>query len=236
VTLSEACVIPAQAGIQNRSQRIALLGAESTGKTQLSTELVAHLRARGVTAQAVPEVLRAWCLREGRAPRPEEQLPIAQEQERRVDEAAASADVVIADTSALMVLVYSGMLFEDSDLYRFALARQQAYDATLVMGLDLPWVPDGLHRDAAQPRESVDAQVRSLLQRAGVPYQVVYGGGPQRLQGALLALASARVVPAAMTQREADGDPGRAWVWVCEKCSDPACEHRLFSKLRDRAG
>jgi nicotinamide riboside kinase len=216
-----------------KAQRIALLGAESTGKTQLSTQLVAHLRALGVDAQAVPEVLRAWCLREGRVPRPEEQLPIAQEQERRVDEAAASADVVVADTSALMVLVYSGMLFDDSDLYRFALARQQAYDATLVMGLDLPWVPDGLHRDAAQPREPVDALVRSLLQRAAVPYQVVYGSGPQRLRGALVALASTGIVSAAMAQREAGSDAGRAWVWVCEKCSDPACEHRLFSKLRD---
>jgi hypothetical protein len=63
--------------------RVALLGAESTGKTQLANELATHLQQRGMRAVAVPEVLRAWCEREGRAPRPEEQLPIAQEQERQ---------------------------------------------------------------------------------------------------------------------------------------------------------
>lgn len=232
MTPDEAGVIPAQAGIQN-PKLVALLGAESTGKTQLSTGLAAHLRGRGLRAVAVPEVLRAWCTREGRAPRPEEQFAIAQEQEAQVDAAAAAADYVIADTTALMVLVYSGMLFEDSELWRFALARQQRYDATLVTGLDLPWVPDGLQRDAAHAREPVDALVRSLLQRAGVGYQVVYGSGPSRLQGALLALESAGVLPAGIAGRAADGDAQRAWTWVCDKCSDPACEHRLFSRLRE---
>jgi nicotinamide riboside kinase len=232
VTGSEAPVIPAQAGIQ-KPTRIALLGAESTGKTRLATGLAAHLRARGLSALAVPEVLRAWCTREGRAPRPDEQLAIAQLQERQLDEAAALADIVIADTSALMVLVYSGMLFPDSELYRFALARQRGYEATLVTGLDLPWVPDGLQRDPAQPREPVDALVRSLLRQAGVGFQVVYGSGGQRLQGALAALVSAGVLPAAAIEREPEAGGRRPWTWSCEKCSDPACEHRLFTQLQE---
>ncbi|HYE38705.1 MAG TPA: ATP-binding protein, partial [Ramlibacter sp.] len=207
---------------QRTGLRIALLGAESTGKTRLAGELAAHLRAAGMQAVAVPEALRAWCEREGRAPRPEEQLGVAQAQERQVDEAAAAgAACVIADTTALMVLVYSGMLFEDDPLYRFAIERQQGYDATLVTGLDLPWQPDGLQRNPSQPREPVDALVRTLLQRAGVPFQVVYGSGTQRLRGALAALGSTGVLPA---QAVAAGPPesqARAWVWNCEKCSDP---------------
>jgi nicotinamide riboside kinase len=196
------------------TRRIALLGAESTGKTRLA------------------EGLAAWCAAAGRPPRPGEQLAIARAQERQVDDAAAAgAGFVIADTTAIMVLVYSGMLYEDDPLYRFALERQRGYDATLVTGLDLPWAPDGLQRDAAQPREPVDALVRTLLQRAGVPFQVVYGSGAQRLQGALAALASAGVLPPqAAPPPEPRGQA--AWVWNCEKCSDPECEHRLFSRLR----
>lgn len=212
--------------------RIALLGAESTGKSRLCDELATHLRGRGLKAVAVPEVLRAWCEHEGRAPRPEEQLAIAQEQERQVDAAAATADVVIADTTALMVAIHAGMLFEDGALHRFALARQKTYGATLVMGLDLPWVPDGLHRRSPEDREPVDALVRSLLQRAEVGYQVVYGEGAQRLQGALQALATAGVLPAGTVPRDG-GSEARRWVWACEKCSDPACEHRLFAQLRE---
>ena len=216
--------------------RIALLGAESTGKSRLAGELTEHLRGLGLRAVAVPEVLRAWCAQAGRMPRPEEQLAIAHEHEQRVDAAARGADIVIADTTALMVAIYAGMLFEDGELLRYALGRQRSYDATLVTGLDLPWVADGLHRDAAQPREPVDALVRELLQRAGVAFQVVYGTGAQRLASALQALASTRVLPTpSAAQEDAPTRDGQPWVWVCDKCSDPACEHRLFRRLRDEA-
>lgn len=202
------------------ARKIALLGAESTGKTQLSLALAAALREQGLRAAVVPEVLREWCTREGRTPRPEEQLPIAQEQERRVDAAMAGMDVVIADTTALMVAIYSAMLFEDGTLYTFALERQRGYDLTLVTGLDLPWVADGLQRDGPHVRGPVDALVRESLDRAGVPYQVIYGSGEARLAAALCAL-----------RRGDTGNEGTAWAWICDKCSDPECEHRLFSRL-----
>jgi hypothetical protein len=128
------------------------------------------------------------------------------------------------------------MLFEDGEQSRFALERQQGYDTTLVTGLDLPWVADGLQRDASQAREPVDALVRSLLQHAQVPFQVVYGQGPQRVKSALQALHSAGLVPAGAVREGESGKPPRAWVWVCEKCSDPGCEHRLFRQLKERRG
>lgn len=217
------------------ARRVALVGAESTGKTTLARELAAHLSDRGLRAVAVDEVLREWCERAGRSPRPEEQLAIAREQEARVDAAAAQADIVIADTTALMVAVHAGMLSGDGELVRFGLARQQACDATLLTGLDIAWRPDGLQRDAADPREAVDALVRMLLQRGGVEYQVVYGQGAQRMRSALRALGAAGVLPSGMdaSGKERDDDDGKPWVWICEKCSDPACEHRLFAKLRD---
>jgi nicotinamide riboside kinase len=206
--------------------KICLLGAESTGKTALAQALVAHYQAQGKTAAIVPEVLRAWCARAGRMPRPEELLPIAREQEMHVDEAARGAAIVIADTNALMVAIWGGMLFEDTELYRFALERQRRYDATLVMGLDLPWVQDGLQRQGPEAREPVDSLVRGALERAGIAYRVVYGRGDERLASALLALGHSKP----------DGDVReRPWMWSCDKCSDPACEHRLFTGLLGRA-
>ena len=210
------------------SMKIALLGAESTGKTQLSGELAAALRGQGKRVEVVAEVLREWCHREGRTPRPEEQLPIAQEQERRVDEAAARCDIVIADTTALMVAIYSAMLFADGTLYRFALERQRSYDATLVTGLDLPWVADGLQRDGPHVREPVDALVREALARANVPYRVVYGSGEERLRNALAAIDA---LAGNADHPQSDAAP---WVWTCDKCSDPECEHRLFTGLLRR--
>jgi nicotinamide riboside kinase len=205
--------------------KIALLGAESTGKTQLARDLAAHFASLGKTAIAVPEFLREWCEREGRTPRPEEQMPIAQEQERRVDEASATAEVVIADTTSLMVAIYSAMLFEDGSLYQFALRRLGAYDVILITGLDLPWVADGLQRDGPHVREPVDALIREALARAQVPYRVVYGRGDERLRNALSAIEAG----------SAESHTGNSnWVWTCDKCSDPDCEHRLFSSLVGR--
>jgi len=204
--------------------RIALLGAESTGKTQLARELAAHFTALGRNAIAVPEALRDWCEARQRTPRPEEQLPIAQEQERRIDEACARAEVVVGDTTAVMVAIYSAMLFQDGSLYRFALERQRSYDVTLLMGLDLPWVADGLQRDGPHVREPVDELVRDMLGRAQVPYRVVYGSGSERLRNALAA------IDASLAPRTAS----REWTWSCEKCADPECEHRLFRRLLDQ--
>ena len=213
--------------------KIALLGAESTGKTRLADELAAHLRRQGRSVAVVPEMLRQWCEREGRTPRPEEQMPIAQEQESRVDAAAASSQVVIADTTALMIAIYSAMLFEDGSLYQFALARQRGYQLTLVTGLDLPWVADGLQRDGPHVREPVDALIRAALSRAAIGYRVVYGSGPERLANALAAVESAAAAPApGLAPGLAPASPqARRWHWACEKCSDPDCEHQLFKAI-----
>jgi nicotinamide riboside kinase len=211
--------------------KIALLGAESTGKTQLAAELAAHLRARGQSVTVVPEILREWCEREGRTPRPEEQMPIAQEQERRVDAAADTSEVVIADTTALMVAIYSAMLFEDGTLYQFALERQRGYDVTLLTGLDLPWVADGLQRDGSHVREPVDALIRAALAKASIPYRVIYGREAERVAQAVAAIDS--MAGAAVAQHDAAPSPAgkRPWKWLCDKCSDPDCEHRLFAAL-----
>ncbi|MEO7392377.1 MAG: ATP-binding protein [Ramlibacter sp.] len=212
--------------------KIALLGAESTGKTQLAQELAAQWRSLGFQVAVVGEVLREWCDREGRTPRPDEQLPIAQEQERRVDQAASTADIVIADTTAVMVAIYSAMLFEDDSLYQFALERLPGYDVILLTGLDLPWVADGLQRDGPHVREPVDALVRTALAKAGVPYRLVYGQGAERLASALAAVRAAAPGPWNTVAVGAAPAGSATWVWSCEKCGDADCEHRLFtSKL-----
>ena len=212
-------------------QRIALLGAESTGKTALAEGIAAHLRAQGASATVVPEFLREWCDAAGRTPRPDEQRGIAQEHTRRLTEAHIG-QFLIADTTPLMVAVYSDFLFGDLSLYPFALAHQQTYDLTLLTGLDLPWVADGLQRDGEHVRAPVDQLVRAALDGAGIPYRIVYGTGDARLENALFAInsiAKGEDRTGAKGQFRSKNVASRPW--ACEKCSDPACEHTLFSRL-----
>ena len=209
--------------------RIALLGAESTGKTRLTQDLARHLQAQGRSVAVVPEVLREWCELQGRTPRQDEQRAIAQEQAHRVD--AATANIVIADTTPMMIAIYSDMLFADTSLYDFALAHQRSYDLTFVTGLDLPWEADGLQRDGPHVREPVDALLRAALERAAVGYKVVYGTGPDRLKNALAGMAASLATSGTVRAQQAAN-----WAWSCDKCSDPDCEHRLFTGLlRSRA-
>lgn len=200
---------------------IALLGAESTGKTTLALALRDALAAEGRDCVVVPEYLREFCDTAQRTPRRDEQRAIADEQTLRIATAARAHQFVIADTTALMIAVYSDQVFADSGLYAQAeAAHAHACDLTLLTALDLPWRPDGLQRDGPQVREPVDAKVRAALQRAGVAYSVVFGSGAARLDAALACVQRALAPPP-------DADAGGArWQWHCERCGDANCERR----------
>lgn len=182
--------------------RIAIVGAESTGKTTLARELATALAAPDPPADPaaaspprcdgrvalVGEVLREWCAKAGRTPRRDEQQAILIEQHRRIDAAAAGHDVVVSDTTALMTHVYSDLLFDDRSLLALAVQRHRAMTATLLTALDLPWVADGHQRDGEHVRQPVDDRVRELLLQHGLPFAVVAGRGPARLAQAMAAL------------------------------------------------
>jgi HTH-type transcriptional repressor of NAD biosynthesis genes len=202
--------------------KIAILGAECTGKTALAQALWQRLASEHPGAAWVPEYLREWCDLHQRTPRADEQAHIAATQNLRVQALHACA-LVLSDTAPLMTAVYSDVLFADTSLYAQALEQQRAFDLTLVTGLDLPWVADGLQRDGVAMRTRVDRRLRAVLQQSGIGFSAVYGRGEARTQNALQAIAYARGTrPAAAAG---------SWRWRCEKCSDPQCEHRLFSAL-----
>lgn len=213
--------------------KVALLGAECTGKTALVRALSLALRERGKSAYCTSEVLREWCDAHGRTPQVHEQVAIAHAQAQRVLDAPA-CDVLLADTTPLMTAVYSDIVLDDHSLYPFALAHHAVYDLTLVMGLDLPWVADGIQRDGALMQSRVDARLREVLQSHGLRFSVVYGQQTQRCDCALVAIAQASAHMLRVPQAAPEGQA--RWNWVCDKCSDAQCEHQLFTALLPATG
>lgn len=205
--------------------KIAVLGAECTGKSSLVQALQAHWHAQGAKVLVTPEVLRQWCDQHGRTPLAHEQVAIAQAQAERAEQ-STQVDYLIADTSPLMTAIYSDVYFDDLSLYPPALQHQRIYRHTLVTGLDLPWQADGIQRDGPDMRQRIDARLREVLQREGLGFSLVYGQGPARLASAL-----AVVAPLQALTPQGQGD----WRWLCDKCSDADCEHRLFSDLQAAA-
>ncbi len=211
---------------------IALLGAESTGKTALAHALAQQLQQQGKDAVAVDEYLRQWCATHGRTPLQHEQLGIADEQQQRIAAAAAQHSIVIADTTALMTAVYSDYVFSDSSLYAQAAAQHATCDLTLVTGLDMPWQPDGIQRDGEHARAPVDTLLRHALANAKVAYHTVYGLGQQRLMNAIHCTAAINsVANQAVNTCAIEQNSSKKWTWACDKCSDAHCEHQLFAQL-----
>ena len=117
----------------------------------------------------------------------------------------------------------------------------QPVPITLLTGLDWPCPPA-----EQENREHRDAELRRQLQASGTPYRVVYGSTARRLTTALAAaqalqaptqstaLSLTRAPVGSADGRDEDNDQGRLKMrsWGCEKCSDPVCEHRLFTSLR----
>ena len=161
---------------------------------------------------------------------------------------------IVVDTTPLQVAIYSQYVFNDDGLLPGALRfHQQHVDVTLLMGLDLPWVADGLQRDGAHAREPVDTLLRAALQQGGIDHTLIYGQGPQRLLAARRALAQRGLDladdtsilianqqdPTLATGQKDSEMSERAphegrWAAWCERCGDPDCERRLFQGLATR--
>jgi nicotinamide riboside kinase len=213
---------------------IAVLGAESTGKTTLAAALARRLgEETGLRCTWVDEWLRIWCDREGRTPRADEQAAIAQAQQARIAAAAAQHDVVVCDTTAVMVAVYSRLVFGDRSLDAQAVEmHRRQVTLTLLTALDLPWVADGHLRDGEHVREPVDRMLRELLHAGQLSWLLVSGRGDTRLEAALDAvtplLRNRRTPrPGLLTRLQQRNAAAPAWSWVCDKCDVPECEHAL---------
>ena len=216
--------------------RIAIVGAESTGKSELAHALADALaREFGLRALVVDEYLREWCDQQRRTPRADEQMGIAQEHARRIDAAATQpgVDLLLCDTTPLMVAVYSDLLFDDRSIDVVARDAQGRMELTLLTALDLPWVADGLMRDGPHVRAPVDERVRARLGEWGAAWCLVSGSGPARVACALDALRPALRLHARRSVGRARGLFTRlegslagppAPVRLCELCDDPQCE------------
>lgn len=161
-------------------KRIAILGAESTGKSTLATALASRYGTVWVR-----EYLREFVETEARVPFEQDQLGIAQTQRAREDAAEPMAQrFLFCDTTPLMTAVYSGVYWGRVDPQLDALARHHDYALTLVAAPDGPWIPDGLQRESAAVRLEVHQALVERLARQGIAYTLLEGGLDRRLERA----------------------------------------------------
>ena len=157
--------------------RVALLGAESSGKSTLAAALAARHGSVWV-----PEYLREFVETKGRVPREGEQFQIAATQIERERAAAIQAKkYLFCDTTPLMTALYSRFYFGAVDAQLAALADSEPYDYTLVTAPDSPWVADGLQRESEAVRQRIHRLLLDELAARAIPFLLVTGALARRL-------------------------------------------------------
>lgn len=191
-------------------RRIAIYGPESTGKTQLAEKLAAHFRA-----PLVLEYARERWDEQGGFLGLEDMLPVAQEQWRREDAAAAATaahsqshllgdktdrardpmaarpPLIICDTDALTTVLWSDLLYGTTpeQVRRGAEKRCRNYALYLLLDTDVPFVPDP-QRCFPEPedREKCRRIWRGALERRNLPFVEIRGDWAERERAAIAAV------------------------------------------------
>jgi NadR type nicotinamide-nucleotide adenylyltransferase len=168
-------------------RRIAILGAESTGKSTLTAALAAQWQGAWV-----PEYLREFVDTQARVPFEDDQLEIACIQLAREDAQAARCNggLLFCDTTPLMTAVYSQIYWGRVPAALDALARQHDYVLTFVAAPDGPWIPDGIQRESAAVRLKVHEALMARLRQQDIACTVLTGELAQRLRQAAPLLAA----------------------------------------------
>lgn len=178
---------------RSRPLRIVLIGAESTGKTTLCQQLAAHYDTVWVPEygrEHWEQKIAGQHLTAGEIPSwtEDEFIHIAEEQQRRENEAAAQASrLLICDTNAFA----TGTWFERYAGHRHhlvdAIGARDTADLYLIPSPDVPFVQDGV-RDGEQIRDWMHARFLELVQATCTPYIVLSGTWDQRFSQATFAV------------------------------------------------
>ena len=171
--------------------RVAILGAESTGKTTLCQDLVRHCRQDlHINAKWVVEYTRPYA--EAKFDRGEgiidwgDLLPIAIGQMQAENEACKMVSeqgggLVFCDTSLFEIMVYSYLYFDACPTPIEQAVEQLYYDLIVLTGLSVPWQADNV-RESPHGREATDASFVEALSLHNLDYVRIDGGRKERVQ------------------------------------------------------
>jgi NadR type nicotinamide-nucleotide adenylyltransferase len=157
--------------------RVAIVGAESTGKTTLAGEL-----ARRFETTWVPEFGRDYC--EGRdvlALTLDDFDRIGRGQLAAEDAAARVANrLLICDTELLTTCTWSDMIAGARPEWLAEHAPRQRYAHVLLLSDDVPWIDDGTRVLAGRRREHTE-RLRRELTAAGLSFDELRGSYDERI-------------------------------------------------------
>lgn len=167
--------------------KIAVIGPESTGKSNLSEYLANHFNCYWV-----PEFAREYCAQLDRECDMQDELNIfygqlKKEREIFIKSLAANKELLICDTTIVTVKVWTEHVFKTCPDVVQKEFNHRHYDLYLLTNNDLPWEDDPL-RNFPNEREYFFNLYLNILQENKLNFSIVSGVNLERYQNAVNAV------------------------------------------------
>lgn len=172
-----------------QTQKIAIVGPESTGKSSLTLALAQSLGCPFVLEQA-----RDYLEKNGTAYTQADVETIAHLQLKAEDDAlAVNPNILVCDTNLVVIKIWMDNAFGSTPDWIIEEIKQRSYTIHLLTDIDIPWQPDPL-REHPHLRKYFLEKYKETLTTFGIKYYLISGSEPERLQAAINALQNEGII------------------------------------------
>jgi len=162
------------------TKKIAIVGPESTGKSELAKGLAAHFET-----EFVAEIARSYLEKLTRPYNSQDVESIARLQLDAEEQIKSNANgFLFCDTNLLVIKIWMENAFGFCPEWILSSLKINTYDLILLTDIDLPWQPDPL-REHPNEREYFFDLYKNELEQSGARFFVVSGFGEVRTQKAI---------------------------------------------------
>ena len=164
--------------------KIAILGPESTGKSELAKALATYYKG-----EWVPEYAREYVEKLGRKYTYDDVCHIAATQLKEIDlfENKTQSDFVFFDTELIITKIWFEYCFGEVPQFLTNAMEKPVFDFYLLCDYDLEWIPD-LVREHGDDRAYFFNLYKAEIEKTQRPFAIVSGTGEDRVLNAIKAI------------------------------------------------
>ena len=164
--------------------KIAILGPESTGKSELAKALATYYKG-----EWVPEYAREYVEKLGRKYTYDDVCHIAATQRKDIDlfENKTQSDCVFFDTELIITKIWFEYCFGEVPQFLTNAMEKPVFDFYLLCDYDLEWIPDPV-REHGDDRAYFFNLYKAEIEKTKRPFAIVSGTGEGRVLNAIKAI------------------------------------------------
>ena len=164
--------------------KIAILGPESTGKSELAKALATYYKG-----EWVPEYAREYVEKLGRKYNYDDVCHIAAIQLKEIDlfENKTQSDFVFFDTELIITKIWFEYCFGEVPQFLTNAMEKPVFDFYLLCDYDLEWIPDPV-REHGDDRAYFFNLYKAEIEKTQRPFSIVSGTGEDRVLNAIKAI------------------------------------------------